>query len=129
MRYPFVLFSLCAGVLSQSLAAEAPQPAAQPTAVSTSAPATLAGSPTASAAKPTEAVKDVAEEQAKRLRMKGYKPEVRNGITLFCRKETPLGSRFESKFCGTAADLDKATTDSKELTQAVQRDRGNAAAK
>ena len=130
MRCPIVVFAiLCVGVVSQTLAADPPQPAAQPTVVSTPASTTTGNSPTASVANAAEAVKDVSEEQAKRLRMRGYRPEVRNGVTLFCRKEAPLGSRFESKICGTAANLDKATTDGKDLTQGVQRDRGNPATK
>jgi hypothetical protein len=60
--------------------------------------------------------------QTKRLRSQGYKPEVHNGRTVFCRKETQLGSRFEGKVCGTADEVDKAALNGKEVTEAIQRD-------
>ena len=130
MRFPIVLFAcLFAGGFSQIQGAEPPQPSAQATAVSSTLSTAAAKSATSNDTKATEAVKDVSEEQAKRLRSRGYKPEVRNGNTLFCRKETALGSRFESKVCGTAADLDKATRNGKDLTESAQRNQLNPSGK
>src|ERR1700729_3496368 len=51
--------------------------------------------PAADAAKPEKPSAAALEEQTKRLKALGYKPEVQNGVTVFCRKETPLGTRFE----------------------------------
>jgi hypothetical protein len=45
-------------------------------------------------------------ETEKNLRSAGYKPEMRNGAKLWCRKEPVLGSRLaEQKNCGTAEEL------------------------
>ena len=119
---PSVLFvSLCVGVLSQALAAEPQLPiAAQPKAASSLA-STVATTtwPTANVTKTPKAT--ALEAQTRRLRRHGYKPEVHDGTTLFCRKEAVVGSRFESKFCGTAEDIDKDTQDGKDLTETVQR--------
>jgi hypothetical protein len=55
----------------------------------------------------------------------GYKPELRHGETYYCRREVALGTRFESKVCGTAAELDRITVDSKDAMNQVQRQQVN----
>jgi hypothetical protein len=123
MRYlACLLVSLGVGVLSQALADEPPQPApVQSTPASSASPAAVSTPPAASAAK-TESPKQVdVEAQTKRLRGLGYRPETRNGRLFYCRKETPVGSRFENKICGTADELDKAAQNSKELVETIQR--------
>jgi hypothetical protein len=126
MRYLACLFvSLCVGALSQTLADEPPQPpapaAVQSTPASSASPAAVSTPPTASAAKAESPNQGDVEAQTKRLRGQGYRPETRNGRLVYCRKETPLGSRFESKICGTADELDKAALNSKELVETIQR--------
>jgi hypothetical protein len=125
MRYLACLFvSLCVGALSQTLADEPPLPPPAPvqsTPVSSASPAAASTPPAASAAK-TESPKQVdVEAQTKRLRGQGYRPETRNGRLLYCRKEILIGSRFESKLCGTADELDKAAQNGKDLVQTIQR--------
>ncbi len=82
---------LSIGLASSAWSADEP---AQPAASST---------PTEAAAKaPT---KDEADAQEKRLLAEGYKKKTRNGQTVYCRKEIPLGSRFEKEYCGSAQDM------------------------
>jgi len=84
------------GVLSQARAADPP---------ATSPPA--AETPHPDAAKPESPTAADLEEQTKRLRALGYKPEVHNGVTVFCRKEMPLGTRFEKKICGNGDEIER----------------------
>jgi hypothetical protein len=58
--------------------------------------------------------------QIRELRARGYKAENRNGTTVWCRTEAPIGSRFESKKCATAAELDMAAGRSKEFTDTIK---------
>jgi hypothetical protein len=46
-----------------------------------------------------------ADAQEKRLLAEGYKKKTRSGQTVYCRKEIPLGSRFEKEYCGSAQDI------------------------
>jgi hypothetical protein len=67
----------------------------------------LADNPPAEPAKPEKPAAAALEEQTKRLRAMGYKPEVQNGVTVFCRKETPMGTRFEKKICGNGDEIER----------------------
>ncbi|HEY1313233.1 MAG TPA: hypothetical protein VGE92_05120 [Steroidobacteraceae bacterium] len=117
------------GVASQALAADPPSPPAQnATAAATpAAPAVSSAStsPATPAAAPTAAKTDAAtsgstETQVKTLRAAGYKPETHNGQTLWCRREAQIGTRFETKSCGTADDLERQTKESQDMTARVQ---------
>jgi hypothetical protein len=125
-----LLILLSVGIASQALAADPPAPPAQNAAAATtsaapSAPAaaTAAAAPTAA---PTAAKTDAAtsnggtEAQVKTLRSAGYKPEKHNGQTLWCRRETQLGTRFATKSCGTAEDLERQTKESQDMATRVQ---------
>jgi hypothetical protein len=123
----YLIAALCVGALSQSLAAE-PPPASTVPAQSTPAPAqstTVTSDPVApsatAAAKPASPADKVPDAQDKALRSQGYKPEVRNGVTVYCRKETHLGSRFDTKVCGSPEELADATVNSKDMTGKAQR--------
>ena len=50
----------------------------------------------------------VTAQQDKKWRSKGYKPEFRHGVTLYCRHESTLGTHFETNVCRTAPDLEAA---------------------
>jgi hypothetical protein len=68
-------------------------PAASAAATPTSTTATAApNATTASAATPP---KDI----LKKARENGYYTKVRKGQTFFCKKETPLGTRFDTEHC------------------------------
>jgi hypothetical protein len=115
MRHLVALLScLCLTEWSQTLADPAPQASTSQAAVPSATPA---GSQTTPAAKtavgtasapppaanpPSEAVLDA---QDKALRSQGYKTEVRDGQTYYCRSEAALGTHFEKKVCRSAYQI------------------------
>jgi hypothetical protein len=120
----------CAMQASQALADDQTSSAAQPAPASppaASSAATPASSSTtakpASDAKPAASSTGAAPDEAtdKRLRSQGYKPEVHNGNTVYCRKESELGSRFPSKVCATPEQLANANKDGQDALDKVQR--------
>jgi hypothetical protein len=125
------LMSACIGAGACAFAADPPVSptqveAGQPAPVAAAAPP-AASAPAAAAATADSSAKseptsknDVTPAQMKAFRQAGYKPEVRNGQTYFCRKEAQLGTRFESKTCGTAAEIERATASSQELAERIQ---------
>jgi hypothetical protein len=123
-----LLVSLCVGALSQALAADPPPPSppvASATPVSSVPPAastaaTSADKPEDPTAARLEAEKKRFEAQKKRLKAAGYKPEVHNGVTLFCRNEQKMGTRFETPFCGEGDDIERAARDAKDVMQKGQ---------
>jgi len=62
-----------------------------------------------------------AAAQLKRFKAAGYKPEVRNGEVVFCRKQPQLGSRFEVKSCGTPQQIEQQMLRAQEATLKAQR--------
>ena len=64
---------------------------------------------------------EAADKQLKRLKAAGYKPEMRGGEVVFCRKEAVLGSRFEKKMCNTAEALDQQMNSAQEMASQAQR--------
>jgi hypothetical protein len=121
----------CAFQAFQALADEQPVPAASqaaPAAAATAAtPASSSASTqSASTAKPAASADDAASEEAtdKRLRSQGYRPEMRNGTKIYCRKEAAIGSRFESKVCATPEQIAQATKDSQDALYKSQINRG-----
>jgi hypothetical protein len=110
--------------------ADPPQSSSAPEATAASAPAApapaSAQSPAAStAASPaaTAAANSAAEDtEAKRLLADGYKPEMRNGTKVWCRREGELGSRLgHQKHCGTAEELKMTVHDNQEMVEHVQK--------
>jgi uncharacterized protein involved in type VI secretion and phage assembly len=136
-----MIFALClagAGALAQQPSISSQTPA-QPQQSSTSEPAipaaapadaaktsaTTAATPAAStesadAAKAAADAEAKAKAQEKRMRGRGYKPSVRNGTTMWCRKETELGSHFAESVCGTADDIDRTEQAAKDATTDMQ---------
>jgi hypothetical protein len=108
--------------------AGAPAPAASPSVPASPAaaapgtapaPATQASTPApATAAAPATTTNSVDE---KNLRSAGYKPEMRNGVSIWCRKEPMLGSRLaEQKNCGTAEQLRQSVQEIQNRIQDIQ---------
>jgi len=122
LKLKLLLVSLCAGALSQALAADPPPPS--PPVVSatpvSSAPPTVS-TPAESAAKPEVPTAASLDAQTKRLKSAGYRPETHNGVTLFCRNEQKIGTRFETKTCSNGDDIERAARDAKDAVQNVQR--------
>jgi hypothetical protein len=128
--------SLCMGVGSLAFADDPPRPTSTPPAeTAAAAPATAdaastvtADKATADKAKSTDAnAKTTAQggitlDQAKTLRMAGYKKEVRKGGEVYyCRSEAQMGSFFETKMCGTADDILLSVANGKEIVKFMQR--------
>lgn len=100
-----LLAALSAGALTSALA-DPPTNAA---------PAAAA----ASTAKP--AVPDI-DPLEKHFVAEGYKPEMRNGVKVFCHREAALGSHLPGpKVCGTAAQLNASETEAREATEHAQK--------
>ena len=69
-----------------------------------------------------------ADEQ--RLLSQGYKPQMRNGEKIYCRREAELGSRISAvQHCGTVTQLTTATQNGKDYTEKIQRSQLNPAGK
>lgn len=64
---------------------------------------------------------DDAAAQLKRFKAAGYKPQVRNGEVVFCRKEQQLGSRFEVNTCSTAQQIEQQIQQAQDATLKAQR--------
>jgi hypothetical protein len=52
----------------------------------------------------------------------GYKPQMRNGEKIYCRREAPMGSRISSgQHCGTVAELATTTQEGRQGLERSQR--------
>jgi len=134
-RFLLAALMLGAGALSVAVAdpPATPAPAASAPAASTpvtttaatpAAPATNTAA--AAVAKPAAgAMPDAAQAaEEKRLLAAGYKPEMRNGVKFWCRKEPELGSNLSGhKVCGTQEQIivnARDTQDSLDIAQKKQ---------
>jgi hypothetical protein len=91
---------------SPPAAASAATPSATPSAATPPASSSSAASASA-ATTPAKPAND-GDADDKYLRQQGYKREVRNGQTYYCRSEVVVGSRFQNKVCGSAEQLTSA---------------------
>ena len=83
-----------------------------------------AESAAAATAEPAEAKTQEADNQ-KRLYAAGYRPEIQNGVRLWCRRELTLGSRLAAqKNCGTAESLAQAVQQNQRQIDDAQRKTG-----
>jgi hypothetical protein len=89
-------------------------PAAQPAASSTSTEA-AAKTPAKETATAADNKNSEADAQEKHLLASGYKKKTRNGETVYCRKEIPLGSRFEKERCGSAQEMELQAQQARDL--------------
>ncbi len=126
MRMQAVLFvSLSLGAFSQGFADDPPATSAAPvqaTAASsnTSTAVTTATTPPASDNKAAADAALVA--QTHRLRTAGYKPKEKNGVTLWCKQDTALGSRLtQVERCGSPEQIEQSVQDAKDAVEKMQR--------
>jgi hypothetical protein len=104
-------------------AAAAPTPAATPAAPPAASPTSAAAAAitVAPTATPESVKASELEEQNKRMRSLGYKPEVqRDGTTLYCRREPTLGTHFDKKICSTPQEMERVAAEAREETEHVQ---------
>jgi hypothetical protein len=115
---------VCLGACSSVFAADPPPAASPPAAGVNSAAQTPAANAPATATAPATAEKPKdgpSDAEIKAMRAQGYKPETHAGVTYYCRSEPQLGSRFEKKTCGTAADITTLTNQSKDALTNAQK--------
>jgi hypothetical protein len=128
-KYMVLAAALSVGVVSIAWSADEPaspatapaaQPAAQP---APAAPAAASSASTDAAAKApaketataASSPNSAAAAQEKHLLASGYKKKTRNGETVYCKKEMPLGSRFEKERCGTAQEMELQAQQARDL--------------
>jgi hypothetical protein len=104
----------------------APSPAAvatpAPVAGTTPAPAAGTTPPTASATGASHEATAAIDPREKRLRLKGYRLEMRHGEKMYCRSEEVLGSRVAGrKVCGTVEEVESREHLSQEMIGNAQR--------
>ncbi len=91
---------------------------------STSAGATTPAATTAESAqvaKPAASASDDSKREAPLLDQ-GYKPAMRNGEKVFCKREIPMGSRLPSALhCLTVAEAELIAKEGRETTERIQR--------
>ena len=107
--------------------------ASTPAAATTAAPATAAAatSPAPASSAPTTApaaastsapAKPAVDPDERRLVAEGYKPQMRGGTKVYCKREQVLGSRLgASEVCATADQLKSSTQNSRDATEQSQR--------
>ncbi len=128
-----ILALLGAGNLSVALAeppaapSPAPAAAAPATSVSSTTPevnppaSPAAASPNAESVKSTSADAAQTAEEAE-LRVAGYRPEMRNGTKIWCRREIETGSHLiAQKVCGTSDQIKLGVQRNQDNTRAVQK--------
>jgi len=128
-----VLACVGAGVLTVAVADPPPpeQPARAASSSSTPAPAAQAPSAAQSTAAQSAPVapavaKPAIDPDEKRLISQGYKPEMRDGQKVFCRREQTLGSRLgEAKHCATAEQLKVSHQETHDVMDKIQRTQKN----
>lgn len=81
-----------------------------------------------SANKPTKIIlrdDTLNDAQLKQILAKGYKPEGRGDQVFYCRRESELGTRLETKVCRTATVILGLELQSRDITERAQKDNGN----
>jgi hypothetical protein len=69
----------------------------------------------------------VTDAQLKQILAKGYKPEsqARGHEVFYCRREVPMGTRFETKICKTSRRILQDELQGQDLTKRAERTSGN----
>jgi hypothetical protein len=95
-------------------------PAGTPAAASESVAATTTDPPAAEKT-PAQLKQEAAEAKIRQYGVNGYKPEkIKSGDTVYCKREAPLGSRFETKQCRTFEQLRDEQLRGKEYLEQMQ---------
>jgi hypothetical protein len=127
MRTSLLIICLCvaipyAGRADQPTAATVaatPAPAAVTAASAESVPVTM--DPPAVEKTPEQLKKEAAEAKIKQYGVNGYKPETtKAGDILYCKRETAVGTRFETKQCRTFDQLRDEALRGKEYLEQMQ---------
>lgn len=120
MRLSIAILS-CACAVGIAWADDQPPPSAPAAQSSTATPSTPRAPTAAHASTPAaDTTVVVTAEQEKKWRSQGYKPEKRGDTTMWCRRESTIGSRFEEKKCWTAATLEENERNSQHYVEELQ---------
>ena len=126
-KYIVLTVALSVSVASIAWSADEPAPPATAPAAQPAAPAAPSGltaasstsTPAKAPAKETATAdagkNSEADAQEKHLLASGYKKKTHNGVTVYCRKEMPIGSRFEKERCGSAQDMELQAQQARDL--------------
>ena len=137
MRIAVVLLAcLAAGAVTSAFAdPQNEAQAAAPASTAPSAPAPAAAAATSAhdataaaqaAAAQGAAAKVPLDKETQHFVNEGYKPEMRHGELVYCKKETVLGSRLAPvKYCGTIEELKLAEDRAKQGVSDAQRQQQN----
>ena len=93
------------------------------------APVVSTSSAAANAAAPADASNAGATDMDKDLLAQGYRLQVKHGQRLYCRTETPLGTRFGKRVCQSPENIAAATERSQDATKSWQKTTGNGVVK
>jgi hypothetical protein len=119
MRFTYVL------IAAATLAGCASEPTKQ---VAESPKAPTAAAPVSPAAK-TTATQPVAKSDAAAPASKefqapaGYQKKTKGTTTVYCRSDTPVGTRFPTEYCYTQSDLERMEASRSNIRQEVDRAR------
>lgn len=120
-----LLACLAAGVLGSALADPSTDTAPATPAAPNAAPAAAAtpdATAAAQAAAKAAAEKAEVDRDTQHFLAEGYKPEMRGGEQVYCRRETALGSRLAPvKNCGTIEQLKLSEQETKNGLRDTQR--------
>lgn len=111
---------LCCQALFPALAAD--PPASTPATEETPKPTPpITDSAATDASSSSEQAKQAADAaQAKRLRGMGWKPQVKDGQTVFCKKQVQMGTRFTTEECASGDEIDRRTRDAQNAIKKIQ---------
>jgi hypothetical protein len=91
----------------------------------TGVPAPAPSPATSAPAAPKGAAPELSAAENRLINL-GYKPQMRNGEKIYCRREAPMGSRISSgQHCGTVAELATTTQEGREGLEKTQRNTVN----
>jgi hypothetical protein len=91
----------------------------------TGVPAPAPSPATSAPAAPKGAAPELSAAENRLINL-GYKPQMRNGEKIYCRREAPMGSRISSgQHCGTVAELATTTQEGREGLERTQRNTVN----
>jgi hypothetical protein len=119
MRFTYVL------IVATAMAGCASEPAKQ---VSDTPKAPVAGAPVSPTAKPA-ATQPVAKSESaapgsNEFRTPaGYQKKTKGKSTVYCRSDTPVGTRFATEYCYTQAELERMDSSRSGIRQDVDRAR------
>jgi hypothetical protein len=118
MRFTYVL------IVVTTLGGCASEPAKQVS----SPPSAAAGAPaapvvTTAAQKPTEKADPKASASGEYFPPAGYQKKTKGSTTVYCRSDTPVGTRFATEYCYTQTELERMEASRSSIRQDVDRAR------